>query len=245
GPLHLAAISHVAHDQLRLAREVGRGAIGMDLGVEAVENTHRVPRRQQAVDDERPDEASAPGDQDVHAAGRSTLLRRAWATSARGRLLCCNPATGRLAPSRVKLSVVIPARNEAANIRPTLDALRARLAGEGIEYELVVVDDGSSDATPDEVESLAVADPGVRLVRNTGAHRFGHAVRCGRGAFTGDAVAIVMADGSDSPDDLVRYYYVLRDRAECAFGSRFAAGSEVIDYPRFKLFVNRLAAPVS
>ena len=46
-------------------------------------------------------------------------------------------------------------------------------------------------------------------------------MRCGLEAFSGDAVAIVMADGSDSPDDLVRYYYVLRDRAECAFGSRF------------------------
>jgi dolichol-phosphate mannosyltransferase len=141
----------------------------------------------------------------------------------------------------VRFSVVIPARNEAANIRPTLDALRARLARDGIEYELVVVDDGSSDATPAEVEALAAADPGVRLVRNTGTHGFGHAVRCGLDVFTGDAVAIVMADGSDSPDDLVRYYYVLRDRAECAFGSRFAAGSEVVDYPRFKLFVNRLA----
>jgi dolichol-phosphate mannosyltransferase len=50
-----------------------------------------------------------------------------------------------------------------------------------------------------------------------------------------------MADGSDDPDDLVRYYYVLRDRAECAFGSRFVAGARVEGYPRFKLFVNRLA----
>ena len=51
---------------------------------------------------------------------------------------------GRIAPSPVKLSVVIPARNEGPNIRPTLDALRTRLAREGIDYELVVVDDGSS-----------------------------------------------------------------------------------------------------
>jgi dolichol-phosphate mannosyltransferase len=141
----------------------------------------------------------------------------------------------------VKLSAIIPARNEAANIRPMLDALRSRLAREGIDYELVVVDDGSSDATAAEVLALANVDPGVRLVVNTGTHGFGHAVRCGLDAFTGDAVAIVMADGSDSPDDLVRYFYVLRDRAECAFGSRFAPGSQVVDYPRFKLFVNRLA----
>lgn len=139
------------------------------------------------------------------------------------------------------LSVVIPARNEARNIGPTLDALRARLAREGIAYELIVVDDGSSDATPDEVSARAAADPGVRLVRKAGPHGFGHAVRCGLDAFTGDAVVIVMADGSDSPDDLVRYYYVLRDRAECAFGSRFVAGARVENYPRLKLGVNRLA----
>ena len=148
---------------------------------------------------------------------------------------------GRIAPSPVRLSVVIPARNEAPNIRPTLDALRTRLAQDGIEYELVVVDDGSTDTTAAEVQALADVDRGVRLVTNTGAHGFGHAVRCGLDAFTGDAVTIVMADGSDSPDDLVRYFYILRDRAECAFGSRFAPGSEVVDYPRFKLFVNRLA----
>jgi dolichol-phosphate mannosyltransferase len=141
----------------------------------------------------------------------------------------------------LKLSVVIPARNEAENIGPTLDALRERLGREGIDYELVVVDDGSSDATPDEVLARATVDPGVRLVPNTGAHGFGYAVRCGLDAFTGDAVAVAMADGSDSPDDLVRYFYVLRDRAECAFGSRFMPGSEVIDYPRLKLLVNRAA----
>jgi dolichol-phosphate mannosyltransferase len=141
----------------------------------------------------------------------------------------------------LKLSVVIPARNEAQNVGPTMDALRDRLGREGIDYELVVVDDGSSDATPDQVAARAALDPGVRLVRNTGSHGFGHAVRCGLDAFTGDAVAIVMADGSDSPDDLVRYFYVLRDRAECAFGSRFVPGSEVLGYPRLKLLVNRAA----
>src|SRR5262245_45457075 len=153
----------------------------------------------------------------------------------------CNLARARLSQPTLKLSVVIPARNEAQNVGPTLDALRARLGREGIDYELVVVDDGSSDATADEVAARAAVDPGVRLLRNTGAHGFGRTVRCGLDAFTGDAVAIVMADGSDSPDDLVRYYYILRDRAECAFGCRFAPGSEVVAYPRFKLVVNRLA----
>jgi dolichol-phosphate mannosyltransferase len=139
------------------------------------------------------------------------------------------------------LSVVIPARNEAGNIGPTVDAIRERLQQEKIAYEIVVVDDGSTDATADEVRARSAADPGVRVVANTGRHGFGYAVRFGLDSFTGDAVAIMMADGSDSPEDLVRYFYVLRDQAECAFGSRFMPGGRVEDYPRFKLVVNRLA----
>ncbi len=141
----------------------------------------------------------------------------------------------------MKLSVVIPARNEAGNIGPTVDGIRARLAHEGIAYEIVVVDDGSSDATADEIRARAAIDTGVRVVENTGRHGFGYAVRCGLETFAGDAVVVMMADGSDSPEDLVRYFYVLRDRAECAFGSRFIPGGLVENYPWPKLIVNRLA----
>ena len=141
----------------------------------------------------------------------------------------------------MKFSVVIPARDEAESIGPTLDRLRERLRLEGIPYEIMVVDDGSTDATVGEVQARSAADPGVRLVSNRGPHGFGYAVRCGLDAFQGDAVAIMMADGSDDPDDLVRYYYILRDRAECAFGSRFLPGSRLENYPRFKLVINRAA----
>ena len=141
----------------------------------------------------------------------------------------------------MKLSVVIPARDEAWVIGQTLDEIRESLHREGITYEIIVVNDGGSDATPEEVQARCAVDSGVRLIHNTGPHGFGYAVRRGLDAFTGDAVAIVMADGSDSPDDLVRYYYILRDRAECAFGSRFLPGSRVENYPRFKLIINRAA----
>lgn len=141
----------------------------------------------------------------------------------------------------MKLSIVIPARNEAGNIGATVDGLRTRLRQEGIDYEILVVDDGSSDATCVEVEARMRIDRGVRLERNTGAHGFGRAIRYGLERFTGDAVVIVMADASDDPNDVVRYYYVLRDEAECAFGSRFIHGGGIYDYPRFKLIVNRLA----
>jgi dolichol-phosphate mannosyltransferase len=138
-------------------------------------------------------------------------------------------------------SVVVPARNEAGTIGPMLAALGQRLDKEGLDYEIIVVDDGSTDATPGEVETRRAVNPRIRLVRNEGRHGFGYAVRCGLDAFRGDAVAIVMADGSDSPDDLVRYFYVVRDIAECAFGSRFVPGSRVEGYPALKFVINRLA----
>jgi dolichol-phosphate mannosyltransferase len=141
----------------------------------------------------------------------------------------------------MKLSVVIPARNEAGNIGATLDGLRDRLRREAIEYEILVVDDGSSDTTCAEVELRTLVDSGVRLERNNGPHGFGRAVRYGLDRMSGDAVVIVMADASDDPQDVVRYYYVLRDEAECAFGSRFIRGGKTYNYPYFKLFVNRLA----
>ena len=139
------------------------------------------------------------------------------------------------------LSVVIPARNDAGNLGPTLDGLRARLGREGIPYELLVVDDGSTDTTVAEVEALGRIDPAVRLVSNPGPNGFGRAIRFGLSCYQGDAVVIAMADGSDDPEDVVAYYYVLRDVADCAFGSRFMAGGGTVDYPRVKLVINRLA----
>src|SRR5262249_16003797 len=132
-------------------------------------------------------------------------------------------------PSAVKLSVVIPARDEEGNIGATIDAIRERLASEAVRREILVVDDGSRDPTAEEVAARAAEGPTVRLVPNRGPHGFGYAVRCGLDAAIGDAVVVTMADGSDSVDDLLQYFYVLRDRAECAFGSRFIQGSRVED----------------
>lgn len=144
---------------------------------------------------------------------------------------------------RPELSVVIPAHNEAGCLRPTLETLYAALTAADIGHEIVVVDDHSSDGTA--AAARAAAEGGaatVRVVANKGPGGFGMAVRAGLAAFEGDAVAVYMADGSDDPADLVRYVQAMRaSGAECVFGSRFAPGGRVIDYPRLKLGLNRLA----
>jgi dolichol-phosphate mannosyltransferase len=140
----------------------------------------------------------------------------------------------------MKLSVVIPAHNEVGSIGATVRAIVAELRSEQIPYEIVVVDDASSDGTAEVMAAISEEDPGVRCVRSPRAPGFGQAVRAGLDEFTGDAVAIVMADLSDSPKDLVSYYRVLERGFDCAFGSRFMRGGRVSDYPRFKLALNRL-----
>jgi dolichol-phosphate mannosyltransferase len=141
----------------------------------------------------------------------------------------------------MKLSLVMPARNEEGCIADTVSQFAGALRDAAIPFEIVVVDDGSTDRTAACVLDLGKVYPEVRMVRNDGRHGFGVAVRTGLENITGDAVAVVMADASDSPQDLLQYYRKLLEGYDCVFGSRFIQGGSVVDYPSHKLIINRLA----
>jgi dolichol-phosphate mannosyltransferase len=141
----------------------------------------------------------------------------------------------------LRLSVVIPAHNEAGSIARTLLRTASTLDEAGIDYELLVVDDASSDETVAIVESLGESNPEIRCLPSRYPRGFGFAVRYGLDSFEGDAVCVMMADASDSPADLVTYYRLLESGYDCAFGSRFLRGSQVSGYPWFKLALNRAA----
>jgi dolichol-phosphate mannosyltransferase len=140
----------------------------------------------------------------------------------------------------MKLSVIIPARNEECNIGPTLDALIDTLRADDIDFEIVVVNDGSTDGTAAEVAQRMESAPEVVLVNRRPPNGFGRAVRTGLAHFSGDAVALFMADCSDHPADLVRCWRLIEEGYDCVFGSRFMRGSRTIDYPRVKLVINRI-----
>ncbi|MEZ5353988.1 MAG: glycosyltransferase family 2 protein [Bryobacteraceae bacterium] len=139
------------------------------------------------------------------------------------------------------LSVVIPARNEEGSVASTLLDVSATLRREAISFELIVVNDASTDETAARVEDLSESYPEIRLVHNAGRNGFGMAIRRGIEETRGEAVAIMMADCSDSPEDLVACFRKLQEGYDCVFGSRFVKGGRVIDYPRHKLMLNRMA----
>lgn len=150
------------------------------------------------------------------------------------------PLTAAMEPLR-KLSVVIPARNEEGCVAATVEHLDLELRLHGIDHEIVVVDDGSTDRTWEILTNLQERIPGLKPLRNPGPHGFGRAIIYGFDHMSGDAVVVMMADESDDCRDAVRYFQTLNEGWDAVFGSRFIKGGGVIDYPLHKLYLNRLA----
>ncbi|HVV25587.1 MAG TPA: glycosyltransferase family 2 protein [Candidatus Saccharimonadales bacterium] len=140
----------------------------------------------------------------------------------------------------MKLSVVIPAHNEEGSIESTVLAFHEELALQKISHEILVVNDNSKDSTAQILKDLSKKIREVRYINNKPPNGFGFAVRAGLNNFKGDCVAIVMADMSDRPIDLVAYFRKMETgKYDAVFGSRFIRGGKTIDYPRNKIFLNR------
>ncbi len=157
--------------------------------------------------------------------------------SARG---ATEPAARRL-PALTLFSIVVPAQNEEGSIGAMIQHLHAELRAHTIPHEIVAVDDGSTDRTWSILQDLSAKIPALQAVRNPGRPGFGRAVGYGLEQAHGDALAIMMGDESDDPQDAVRYWNKLNDGFECVFGSRFQAGRRAVGYPKLKLAINRLA----
>ena len=149
------------------------------------------------------------------------------------------PSSG--SPPLQLLSIVLPARNEEGCIASTVKHLHLELSLQNVPHEIIVVDDHSTDGTWELLQKVAAENANLRPVQNLGEPGFGRAIAFGLGQMRGDAAVIMMADESDDCRDVVRYWQKLNEGWDCVFGSRFMKGGGVIDYPRVKLFVNRLA----
>jgi len=139
------------------------------------------------------------------------------------------------------LSIVIPAKDEEGCIASTIEHLHVELKLREVPHEIVVVDDGSIDRTWSILAEVQSRIPNVVMIQNPTPNGFGRAVIRGLDACNGDGVVVMMADESDDCRDVVRYWELLNEGWDCVFGSRFMKGGGVIDYPRFKLLLNRMA----
>ena len=119
-----------------------------------------------------------------------------------------------------QLSVIIPAYNEESRLPATLDSVYRFVSGRGEEFEVLVVDDGSTDRTVEIVESYAKTHPGVRLLSYQPNQGKGHAIRTGILSAAGELLLINDADGSSPIEEVARLEAAIRDGAFVAIGSR-------------------------
>ena len=141
----------------------------------------------------------------------------------------------------MKLSVIIPAHNEQECIAKTISGISNELTKEMVEYEIIVVNDNSSDKTREIVLEFMKTCPRVMLIERQPPCGFGLALSDGLAYISGDVVGIVMGDLSDDPKDVIRCFRKIEQGYDCVFGSRFIKGSIIKDYPVVKLLINRLA----
>lgn len=142
----------------------------------------------------------------------------------------------------MKLSIIIPAYNEEESIGETIDSIEKALSSSKINHEILIINDNSIDNTESVLKKLCLKYPDVKYVTHPGPNGFGYSIRYGLERFTGDCVAIMMADLSDSPYDLIKFYTTMLEKnVDCVFGSRWDEGGKVIDYPFLKKMINRTA----
>ncbi|MFC1496651.1 dolichyl-phosphate beta-glucosyltransferase [Candidatus Margulisiibacteriota bacterium] len=131
------------------------------------------------------------------------------------------------------LSIVIPTYNEASEIKETIHALQKHLAGK--EYELIVSDDGSSDATVTLVKEL-----GIKVLENRHLGK-GAAVKAGMLAATGDKIVFMDADLSTPLTELAALLISLDRGADIAIGSRAKKGAAItLHQPWWREGIGRL-----
>ena len=130
----------------------------------------------------------------------------------------------------MKLSIIIPIRNENEGILKTLRLIKDKL--HEIDYELIIINDFSEDNSYEIVKEE---------ILNNNKKGLGGAITLGINKSRGEAICIMMADLSDDIEDLKKYYELIKDQSvDAVFGSRFIKGGNIKRYPLKKLILNRI-----
>lgn len=140
-----------------------------------------------------------------------------------------------------KISIIVPAHNEEENLQHLMDELVPVLLqyDETKDFELVLVNDNSTDRTPEIIEELGSKNPRIRPVHRHSSPGFGNAVKEGFRNASGDIIIPVMGDLSDDPHDIPKLVQKIEEGYDIAYGSRFTEGGATEGYPKAKMVANR------
>jgi dolichol-phosphate mannosyltransferase len=126
-----------------------------------------------------------------------------------------------------KFALIIPTLNEAGNIEPLLARIRAALDPEEINYEVIIVDDGSADGTQQTVRACSQMDPRIRLLERRGEKGLSGAVVHGWRNTNADLLGVMDADLQHPPEVLPDLLRAIENGSDIAIGSRYVQAKRV------------------
>ena len=136
------------------------------------------------------------------------------------------------------LSIIVPVRNESENLNEIFHYFLKNL--KDLKFEVLIINDFSEDDTFLKAEQLSKEFNEFKVINND-KKGLGGAINLGIKSSSGSNIAIMMADQSDSIDDLKKYNSILNSQNfDAVLGSRFLKDSKITDYPMGKLILNRI-----
>jgi len=144
----------------------------------------------------------------------------------------------------LELCVIVPVLNERANIAELIDRVGNVLSG--IEWEIMFVDDGSRDGTPELISQLAATDRRIRLIRRFNRRGLSSAVIEGMMASTAPVVAVIDGDLQHDETLLPRFYQsIVEDRNDVAVGTRYTAEGSIGEWDRKRAWISAFATRIA
>ncbi|PZR71489.1 MAG: glycosyl transferase family 2 [Chthoniobacterales bacterium] len=138
---------------------------------------------------------------------------------------------------RKAVSVVVPCYNEEMNVRPLVSRI-LKLYGDYV-YEIILLNDGSTDRTAKTIDELAAEDERVRVIHRQPPNGVGHALRDGLGRATGRYVFTMDCDFEHLLPEFRDLFDAIVDDSDVVVGSRFSRHSVLLNYPFLKIVANR------
>jgi len=138
------------------------------------------------------------------------------------------------------VSILIPAYNEEENLPLLLDCLLAFLSKEDLDWEILVINDHSTDRTGEIAGSYAIRQEGINLIhRKDGKRGMGAALRVGTLRAEGDRIVWIMADRADDLSTIPHLLAKLDEGSDLVLSSRYMPGGSAGDLERTKMFLSR------